>query len=183
VRGYGRLRGVSAEMQTAARVLRQSQTAAEAALWQALRGGKLDGLKFRRQHPVASFVVDFYCAEHHLVIEVDGSVHDEPEQKIRDANKDEFLRMLGNTVLRIRNEDVLHNLIPTLDRIRRAAANSSHARANDIPALPTPTEPSQPTLAANALPVPTGKGFHSAPRRSPKQVPPFPPGRGKGAGG
>jgi very-short-patch-repair endonuclease len=128
-----------------------------------LRGGKLDGLKFRRQHPVASFVVDFYCAEHHLVIEVDGSVHDEPEQKIRDANKDEFLRMLGNTVLRTRNEDVLHNLTPTLDRIRRAAAGSSRARTTNIPVPPTPTEPS--TLSNRA------------------EVPPFPPGRGKGDGG
>jgi very-short-patch-repair endonuclease len=135
-----RLRGVSSEMQIAARALRLRQTEAEAVLWQELRGGKLAGLKFRRQHAVATFVVDFYCPEHHLVIEVDGSMHDEPEQRIRDRTKQEYLEALGNTVLRVRNEEVTKNLAIVLERVRVTAMNAG-------------------------------------------EVPPFPPGRGKGAGG
>ena len=59
-----------------ARSFRRVSTGAEAALWKVLRGRRLGGLKFRRQHPVDGFMVDFYCAERRLIVEVDGSIHD-----------------------------------------------------------------------------------------------------------
>jgi very-short-patch-repair endonuclease len=111
-------------MRAAARGLRLGQTEAEAMLWQALRGGGVDGLKFRRQHAVASFVVDFYCPERHLAVEVDGGIHDEPAQQIRDATKQEYLQALGNTALRLHNEDITHDLSTVLERIHLATATS-----------------------------------------------------------
>ncbi len=103
--------------------LRQRQTPAEEALCQALRGGKLDGLKFRQNHAVANMAVDFYCPKRHLVIEVDGGIHDEPAQMVRDAEKYAFLQSLGNRLLRLRNEQILEDLAATLDVIRIAATN------------------------------------------------------------
>jgi very-short-patch-repair endonuclease len=67
----------------AARELRQEGTEAEKLLWNALRGKRLDGLKFRRQHPYENTILDFFCVEHQLVIELDGSIHDLPNQSYR----------------------------------------------------------------------------------------------------
>jgi very-short-patch-repair endonuclease len=64
------------EIKARARELRKVMTPAEKMLWQQLRGRGLNGLKFRRQHPLGNLIVDFYCAEHRLVIEVDGGIHD-----------------------------------------------------------------------------------------------------------
>jgi len=65
----------SAVMLARARQLRREQTPAEALLWGHLRNRRLKGLKFRRQHPVGRFVADFYCAQHRLIVELDGAVH------------------------------------------------------------------------------------------------------------
>lgn len=70
-----RIRGTTKEIEEAARLLRQQLTPAEAKLWEALRGHQLKGLKFRCQHPIGRFIVDFYCPSLKLVIEVDGSIH------------------------------------------------------------------------------------------------------------
>lgn len=66
------------------RNLRQKQTYAEDRLWQAIRGGRLDGLKFRRQHPISHYFADFACEKARLVIELDGGVHDDDDQASRD---------------------------------------------------------------------------------------------------
>lgn len=68
----------------AARELRRDMTSAEKKLWEALRKRRLNGLKFRRQHPVAQFILDFYCVERQLAVEVDGGVHATLEQAARD---------------------------------------------------------------------------------------------------
>jgi very-short-patch-repair endonuclease len=69
-----RIRGTNTLIEEAAKQLRKSLTPSEKQLWQALRGGKLAGLKFRRQHPVGNFILDFYCPAYKLVIEVDGEI-------------------------------------------------------------------------------------------------------------
>ncbi|MDE2362562.1 MAG: DUF559 domain-containing protein, partial [Hyphomicrobiales bacterium] len=69
--------------------------AAEIMLWRALRSGRLDGLEFRRQVPIARFVVDFLCVRHRLIVELDGSPHESVEQKLHDAARDAELRRLG----------------------------------------------------------------------------------------
>jgi very-short-patch-repair endonuclease len=89
-----------------ARHLRRHATDAEARAWDILRGRKLFGLKFRRQQAVAGFVVDFYCAELRLALEIDGAVHDEPARAACDAGRDEILRTWGIEVVRVPNAKV-----------------------------------------------------------------------------
>jgi very-short-patch-repair endonuclease len=88
-----------------ARQKRHEPTPAENALWQRLRSRKLNGLRFRRQHSFERFIVDFYCAEAKLVIEVDGPVHDYTIEE--DKVRQEFLESLGLQVLRVTNDEVL----------------------------------------------------------------------------
>jgi very-short-patch-repair endonuclease len=113
-------------------------TPAEQMLWRALRGGRLQGLKFRRQHGVGQYVLDFYCAAARLAVEVDGSVHDDPEQAVRDELRTEQLNAYGRSVLRFRNDEVFRDLDSVLTRIAEAAAhrlNPTIAEAPPRPAL------------------------------------------------
>lgn len=99
------------------RELRQSQTKAEQILWNELRSRRLANIKFRRQHSVGPFIVDFYCHEHQLAIEVDGSVHNKPEVQRNDAEREVILQDLGLTIMRFSNDDVLYNLQGVLNKI------------------------------------------------------------------
>jgi len=81
-------------------------TLPEVLLWQQLRR-RPGGLKFRRQHPIEPYVVDFYCRETALAVEIDGSAHEGKERSVRDAARDEHLRARGLTVLRVPARDVL----------------------------------------------------------------------------
>ncbi len=112
----------SAQIVLAARNLRHVPTPAEEILWQALRGRRLAGLKFRRQHPFGPFVLDMFCVEQQLVIEVDGGVHLSPEQADYDAARTEYLADRGLRVLRFTNEEVLRGLAEVLSRILREAS-------------------------------------------------------------
>ena len=109
------------DVRSTVRHLRRNQTAAEARLWQALRRHQLDGLQFRRQHPIARYIADFYCPEASLIVEVDGVIHRDRDQQARDQYRDSLLIEMNLRILRISNEDVLNNLPDTLDRIRTAA--------------------------------------------------------------
>lgn len=102
------------------RELRHNQTAAERAAWHLLRGRKL-GLKFRRQVAIDGYVVDFYCFERRLAIELDGSMHAQPNQIRRDRAKDEYLRRLGIRVLRLPNGMVLENPEGFVGKVREAS--------------------------------------------------------------
>ena len=93
-----------------ARTLRKSMTNAERKLWRALRGKQLVGQRFRRQHPLGPYVVDFVCLERRLVIEVDGGQHGEPEQADSDQRRTDWLAAEGYRVLRVWNRDVLVTL-------------------------------------------------------------------------
>ncbi len=104
-----------------ARDLRKNETSAEDLLWRNLRNRKLDGLKFRRQHPLDKLIPDFYCHEKKLAIEVDGSVHDSKEAKESDEGRTYELKELGITVLRFRNEEVLNDMSLVLKTIREIA--------------------------------------------------------------
>lgn len=92
-------------------------TFAELLLWQELRSWRMAGRKFRRQHSIENFIVDFYCAAHKLVIEVDGAIHDAPEAIANDELRDEKLRNWGYTVLRFKNDEVLENITAIKDKI------------------------------------------------------------------
>jgi very-short-patch-repair endonuclease len=105
-----------------ARDLRERQTSAEAILWECLRNRRLGGLKFRRQHPIAesNYVADFFNYENHLVVELDGSIHD--LQQAADAERQHDIEALGYRVIRFSNEQVFSNLEDTLIVILRLAA-------------------------------------------------------------
>jgi very-short-patch-repair endonuclease len=109
----------SETMKASARLLRQEQTPAEEVLWDALRDRRLARHKFRRQHPFRWCVVEFYCPECHLAIEVDGAVH--LQQQDQDRARDERLALEGIRVLRVTNDQVLHALDATLQFIDAAA--------------------------------------------------------------
>ncbi|MBL8102531.1 MAG: endonuclease domain-containing protein [Anaerolineales bacterium] len=92
-----------------ARELRQPQTPAEVTLWRQLRNRNLK-YKFRRQHPIDFFIIDFYCAEAKLLIEIDGPSHLEKEQKEYDQARTEYLETIGYKVIRFTNDDVRYNI-------------------------------------------------------------------------
>ncbi len=96
--------------------MRKEPTVAEDILWQELRGHKLNRLKFRRQHSIDKFVVDFYCREKKLIIEVDGEIHD--FQKEHDSIRQEILEGLGYAVLRFKNEEIINDLKKVLEKIK-----------------------------------------------------------------
>jgi len=86
--------------------MRRQPTKAESLLWSRLKGRRL-GVRFRRQHPIAGYIVDFYCAECRLAIELDGGGHAHDEQRRYDERRDRVLSRLGIDVVRVWNTDVL----------------------------------------------------------------------------
>jgi len=99
-----------------ARQLRRHQTGPETKLWHAIRNSQLAGLKFRRQRPIGRYVVDFYCASHKLVVELDGDSHNESNYQ-DDVKRQAWLEKSGYRVLRIENDDVLKDLDAVLEVI------------------------------------------------------------------
>ena len=109
-----RLRKRAPEPVTQARALRKSPSAAESALWQALRGRQICGAKFRRQHSVGSFVLDFWCPEHRLAIEVEG---ERPEHLAVESERQFWLEAHDIRLLRVRSDDILFQPEAVLRRI------------------------------------------------------------------
>jgi very-short-patch-repair endonuclease len=105
------------------KTMRKNPTPAEDALWQQLRRRQMCGLRFRRQHTISGFVVDFVCLPKQLVIEVDGGVHDMKEQRQYDEERQCILEGLGYHVLRFSNQAVLETMSDVLETIHRHIAN------------------------------------------------------------
>jgi len=99
--------------------MRREMTEAETVLWQALKNKRLGGVRFRRQHPVGRFVLDFYAPLHHLVVEVDGGIHE--RQKERDIDRSALLEAYGLRIVRVTNEEVFNDLPSACRRILEAA--------------------------------------------------------------
>ena len=110
--------GAKPEIFERAQQLRKVMTEAEEKLWKRLRNRKFEGLKFRRQHPVSRFIVDFYCHEKRLVVEVDGSIHDLQEVKERDEGREEELKNLGLNVIRFTNEEIEYDIDNVLNSLK-----------------------------------------------------------------
>lgn len=91
-----------------AQELRNNMTAAEAIIWKAIHINQWN-LKFRRQHPIANYIADFYCHSIKLIIEIDGEIHDNEEVKKLDMDRENHLKEIGLTILRFRNEEVFKN--------------------------------------------------------------------------
>ncbi len=92
------------------RFLRKNMTYCEKLLWERLRNKSILGVKFRRQHPIGPYIADFFCREASLVIEVDGDIHLNAEQKRKDDIRDLALTDYGLTVLRFCNKDIVDNI-------------------------------------------------------------------------
>jgi very-short-patch-repair endonuclease len=115
-----RIRGTNPQVEQAARDLRKNLTPAEEYLWQALKSKQLNGLRFRSQHPVGNFILDFYCPSCKLVVEVDGSIHDDRQDY--DLARTQSLEAYGYFVLRFTNNEVLGELDTVLAKIAEVAA-------------------------------------------------------------
>lgn len=103
-----------------ARELRRAATEAENALWNELRGRRLGGFKFRRQLPAGAFVLDLYCAEARLAVELDGGGHAEPQQAAHDEERTRLLARRGIRLLRFWNHEVMRERETVLAAILRA---------------------------------------------------------------
>ena len=108
------------------REMRKNSTPAEDILWQEVRGKKILGLKFRRQHAIEDYIVDFVNLEYGLVIEVDGSVHS--QQQEYDQYRTEFLEYHGFTVIRFSNDEVENNIVSVINTIKDAISELQLAK-------------------------------------------------------
>ena len=106
------------ELERFRKELRSNLTPAEAFLWKELKEKNFEGKKFRRQHSIKNFIVDFYCPEERLVIELDGEVHVNALAVEKDRKREEELKKLGFTILRFENKMVFENLDSVLREIR-----------------------------------------------------------------
>ena len=123
-------------------VLRHQATVPEQRFWQAVRGKQL-GVKFRRQHGIGHYIVDFYCPELKLVVELDGDSHFSDEAQQYDAVRDDYIQALGIRVLRFTNTDVMQNLEGVLQMVmqsyrplEREPTPASPGKSNPTPTLP-----------------------------------------------
>jgi len=102
------------------RQLRKQQTRSEKKLWAALRNRQVDGRKFRRQHSIGPFIIDFYCHQERLIIEVDGAIHDDPYRATYDSERQRALEAEGYRVLRFTNAMVRDHCDEVIARIEEA---------------------------------------------------------------
>ena len=103
-----------------AKELRNQVTHGEMVLWDYLRNNQI-GYRFRRQHPIGNFIVDFYCHQLKLVIEIDGSIHNEKDIQESDKVRQKILEADGLTILRFTNDEVLRNIGDVIQKINALA--------------------------------------------------------------
>ena len=117
-------------------LLRKTETPTERILWKYLRKKQLDGYRFRQQHGYGPYILDFYCPELKLCIELDGKVHDLPTIQQKDKDRTEFLNENKIYVLRFRNEEIEQNIEKVLSDIRNYI--HEHIKNNPLFRPPTP---------------------------------------------
>jgi cyclase len=122
---FGMFYGASNLIFEKAKTLRNTLTDSEALLWNHIKGKQL-GCKFRRQHPIAYYIADFYCHEAKLVIELDGSIHNQPDILQNDIERQKYLEELGLTVLRFTNDELYNNTNKVLEEIKSAIQAQRH---------------------------------------------------------
>lgn len=102
-----------------AEVLRGNMTEAEKLLWEKLRKKQLDGFRFRNQHPISHYILDFYCFKSKLGIEVDGEYHNTKPQQFYDEERTEHLKALGIKIIRFSNQEIFDNMESVLETIKK----------------------------------------------------------------
>ena len=111
-------KGAKSDLFSKAINLREKMTVTEVVIWKTLKNKQLLGHKFRRQHPVNHFIVDFYCHKLKLVIEIDGEYHTQKEQIKLDQERTKILEFQGLKVIRFSNEEVNNNISKVLEEIK-----------------------------------------------------------------
>jgi very-short-patch-repair endonuclease len=122
-----------------ARALRKAQTEGERALWQLLRRRQIAGYRFRRQVSIGPFIADFVCLERRVIVEVDGSSHENAVRRQKDIQRDRWLEANGFRVLRLEGGEVLENPEQAIGRVREFLGVLLHPECT----IPTPTLPHQ----------------------------------------
>jgi very-short-patch-repair endonuclease len=105
--------------------LRKNLTSAEASLWNLLKHRQISGYKFRRQHSIGNYIVDFCCPHEMLIIELDGNFHGNYNQMVKDEIRDNYLKKLGFTVLRFENKLVFQDPEFVVNEIRKCLAQKT----------------------------------------------------------
>lgn len=106
---YPMFYGATADTFKKAKALRKVETEAEKILWKWLNKNQIQGLQFRRQHPINRFIADFYCHKIKLVIELDGGIHELDKNKEYDGERSELFRKFGLKVIRFTNSQIINN--------------------------------------------------------------------------
>ena len=136
-----------------AQKLRTEQTDAEQLFWQLLRNRQFCGMKFRRQHPVAPYVLDFYCHEERLGIELDGGQHNEPDRRRADEERTTFLKSKGIRIIRFWNNEVLRETEAVLEQLYNALTPTPLPRGEGLQ-----TNPHSGGEGGGENPLPSGEG-------------------------
>ena len=125
-----------------ARQMRHEPTPSEQRLWGVLRRNQLEGLTFRRQHPIAQtrFIADFCCPALKLIVEIDGGYHNEVEQSEQDKIREELIAEFGYTFVRFTNEQIMNDMTNVLQAIRTAAVRFGIAPLSPCPFPPADGE-------------------------------------------
>ena len=107
-------------LETNRKWLRNNSTSAEATLWSLLKNKQLEGRKFRRQQSIGKYIVDFYCSQEKLIVELDGNIHGDYYMIEKDTIRDQYLENLGFTILRFENRFVFQHPEYVLDEIKKS---------------------------------------------------------------
>ena len=129
--------GATPEIFLRAAELRKNMTHAEKLLWGKINCKRILGLTFRRQHPINQFIADFYCHKVRLVIEIDGSIHDIEDFRLRDTGREDEFEKFGLTTIRFKNEEVIKNTDSVINRI----LSTCKSKIPHLEDLPLPTSP------------------------------------------
>ncbi len=113
--------------------LRKKVTPAEAVLWKYIKSEKLNGIKFRRQYSINNYILDFYCPEFKIAIELDGTHHFSEEGIINDSERDDYLKSIGIKVLRFENDLIMKRLETVLSIILEEIKKTPLSRASTSP--------------------------------------------------
>ncbi len=114
-----------------ARELRNNMTLAEILLWSRIRMRQINGYKFRRQQKIFGYIVDFYCHELKIIVEVDGEVHLLPEQVKKDKSRDKILKINGYNIFRLSNYDIETDLTASVNKLKSFISTISSPSQGD----------------------------------------------------
>lgn len=115
------------------RELRNNQTPAEKILWSKISKNQILGLRFLRQYSVGPYILDFYCPKIRFGIELDGNLHKERENEIYDQDREKFLKNLDIEIIRFWNDEILNNLVGTLDKIQDKIKSTDNKNQSPSP--------------------------------------------------